>query len=63
MIIVGLETDIGYIHATYRGREYIDIGVNGHPPQDIINVFDYGTNSPRIKNTQGGRKNSEGVAK
>jgi|APCry1669191812_1035378.scaffolds.fasta_scaffold233831_1 hypothetical protein len=46
-----MDTDMGELTATYRGREYIELYLDGKQFQDIINVFDYREGSPRIEDT------------
>ena len=51
MLTIVMDTSEGELKATYRGREYIELYLNGEQFQDIINVFDYREGSPRIENT------------
>ena len=51
MITIVMDTDMGELTATYRGREYIELYLDGKQFQDIINVFDYREGSPRIADT------------
>ncbi len=51
MITIVMDTDMGELTAIYRGREYIELYLDGEQFQDIINVFDYREGNPRIENT------------
>ena len=51
VITILMNTSIGELKAEYRGREYIELYLDGEQYEDIINVFDYAAGSPRIENT------------
>ena len=46
-----MNTNMGELKGLYRGGEYIELLLNGEQAQDIINVFDYKSGTPRIENT------------
>lgn len=51
MITIVMDTNIGEIRATYDGRVYIHVGYHGQPAQEVINVFNYQSDTPEIANT------------
>lgn len=50
MITIVMDTNIGEIRATYDGRVYIHVGYSGQSAQEVINVFNYQTDTPEIAN-------------
>ena len=52
MIELTIETSLGTVHATYSGREYIDIRYGDQlQAAEVINVFDYKRGEPVIENS------------